>query len=189
MRILFSYLVSLCVIYCFPIGLNQQNNSIALAESKPTSVPEQKVLRIEIPDAVSGQIQKNKMVQAAYLDILARLSQKPRLSLVGLSRLEYDEWGEPEYRFETFGNREYGLEMKATPIASGIGIHGEHGYWQFFGLPNQVQITGLHSLDLRGGTGNFLEISFQGVTAEQETQIRRWFAYEILALTSYDHAH
>lgn len=154
-----------------------------------TPVSSQQSLNIEIPNTVMGQIHHDKMIPAAYLDLLARLAQQPPLPVLAESRLVYNEWGDPEARIETYGNKQYGLEMQASPIASGIGIHGEVGDWSFYGLPAGLNLRGQHYLDLRGSDHNQLTLTFQGQTPEQEALIHKWFAREIITLISYDRFH
>lgn len=144
-------------------------------------------LIIEIPDAVMGQVRT--MIPAAYLDLLARLTGQGVLSSAGTSRIEYNDSGEPEKRLETWGDQAYGLQMEATPIASGYGVHGESADWQFAGLPAGIELKGSHSLDLRGGPHNYLAIFFRCQDPRQEALIRQSFGREIQGLIAYDRAH
>lgn len=139
-------------------------------------------IEIGLPGAVIARVQDQKLIQAAFLELLSQLAGKERLPLSGDVRIEYNPLDEPEKRIETWGDQTYGLEMQADPIATGYGVHGERGWWAFHGLPAGVELRGRHILDLRGGKGNYLALDFRCATPEQEAMIRASFGHEIRAL-------
>lgn len=117
-------------------------------------------LHIEIPAAVSMRVQQQRRVPEVYLSLLAQLLGRPPLSLLGQSEIVYDAEDEPIERIERFGDSTYGAEMRATPIVSGMGVHGEAGTWDFFGLPPGLWLRGYHYLDLRGSRYNEIRLSY-----------------------------
>jgi hypothetical protein len=146
-------------------------------------------IQIEIPVAVMGQVQNNRMVPAAYLALLAQLTGRPELPSSGKSEILYDPFGEPSERIETFGDAQYGLEMRATPIASGQGVHGEAGTWHFWGLPDGIVLRGYHYLDMRGSPYNEIRLSFQSQDPALAAQIESHFGRAIMTVIAYDRAH
>lgn len=163
-------------------GFAGSSASTRIAESVIHKERQMGSIEIALPGAVIAQVQDRQLIQAAFLELLSQLAGRHRLPLSGNVRIAYNPIDEPEKRSETWGDRAYGLEMQADPIASGYGVHGERGWWEFHGLPAGVDLRGEHLLDLRGGKGNYLALAYSCETPEQETLIRDSFAREIRAL-------
>lgn len=146
-------------------------------------------IQIEIPIAVIGKIQHEHMVPAAYLTLLAQLTGRPQLPIAGKSEIQTDESGEPSERIETFGDAQYGLEMRATPIASSMGVHGEAGTWLFWGLPDGIVLRGYHYLDMRGSPYNEIRLSYTCSDPALAEHITSHFGRAIMTAIAYDRAH
>jgi len=131
-------------------------------------------LVISIPEKLIQEVIKDKLIENELLHILAYCSTKPLIIDKPHSELLYDELSIPLERILTYGNAEYGIVFRATPIQSGLGVHGEKGNWTFYGLPGGLTITAYTHLNKRSKTNNSYSLK---VTADNDDKYNNLFPY------------
>lgn len=120
------------------------------------------LLRIDIPGEHVRVLSDGKSIEKELLQILSFCSGRKLITVDPESELKYDELSVPLERTERYGNREYGLCLRAQPIQSGVGVHGEVGQWEFSGLPEGIKISANSRLDMRGGVQNYYSLEISG---------------------------
>lgn len=115
-------------------------------------------LRIDIPGNSVRAVDEGDYVSRELLQFLAFCSGRELITGDPVSELKYDDYSIPLERTERYGDSEYGIQFQAKPIQSGIGVHGEEGNWEFFGIPEGLSISARTRMDMRGGVGNFYSL-------------------------------
>jgi len=140
--------------------------------------------RIPVPGQDVRRISKTKVIEKTLLAILAFCCERARISKSPSTDIQYDAQGNPVVRHERYGTQTYGLFLRAEPIRSGIGVHGETGTWTFHGLPAGIRMSAESRLDMRGGRGNFYAVRIWGDNLRLSRCIA--FARRVLAGESID---
>ena len=114
------------------------------------------------------------------MQFLSFCSRRELITGDPVSELKYDEFSIPLERTERYGDSKYGILFHAKPIQSGIGVHGEEGNWEFFGIPEGLSISARTRMDMRGGVGNFYSLRVRSETSRTSELFR--FLEESFAL-------
>ena len=115
------------------------------------------MIKLNIPDEHVKNINNNDTIEKAFLEILSFITGKEIISEKPEINFAYMEQT-PVSRSAKYGDKIYGLYMKADPIQSGIGVHGEEARWKFYGLPEDIRLKGQSRLDMRGGNNNYVSL-------------------------------
>jgi hypothetical protein len=138
-------------------------------------------ITLRLPDKLLRPINDQHLIDQAFLEILAFISNKPIITQPPSSNIEYADYDQAT-RTVIYGDAAYGLRMIAEAISSGVGIHGERARWEFFGLPTNVSLIGYHVIDLRGGSHNEIQLQYKTDDAELRAQIEQQFAVGLRGL-------
>jgi hypothetical protein len=118
--------------------------------------------KITIPGEHVREVSEKNFIEKELLAVLAFCMGREIITGEPESHISYDEYTGPVERTVRYGNREYGLSMRARPISSGVGVHGEEAEWRFYGLPAGISVEVHTRLDMRGGENNYYSLKIHG---------------------------
>ncbi len=134
----------------------------SLASSEQTGEKKAREMTITIPGEFVKKISDNNYIEKELLQLLAFCTGRVVIKSEPVSEISYDEFSNPVARTMHYGDRSYGLYMRAEPLTSGVGVHGEEAHWKFMGLPDGMEVAAQSRLDMRGGSGNFYGVKIEG---------------------------
>ncbi|MCP4134127.1 MAG: hypothetical protein GY754_24355 [bacterium] len=117
---------------------------------------------VDIPASKVRAVSEGGSIEKELLGILSFCCGREIISGEPVADMKYDDCVGPVERTVFFGDRSYGLLLKAAPIISGVGVHGEEGVWKFYGLPPGITIGAKSRLDMRGWGRNFFSLEMKG---------------------------
>lgn len=115
------------------------------------------------------------IIERVFLQLVAEFSNNKVLIEKTEDNIKYDDMDNPEQRYVLYGTKKYGLAMKARPLFSGYGVHGEDAEYIFYGLPTTLKIIGYSYHDHRKESGNSCSLDVETDNAVLKDTIYKRF--------------